>query len=142
VARDYRPNIKESNVISRLDSAKEAARTGALNKLYEVQEELANRIAMKLIEEQLIETKNKKELERQILGCLKTLLAADEFTVQYRIAPMRTLVAKPNFIGLYLTAFVVEDLIKHRSIVDVYGTNEQIYGCVNQQVTKLIPMLA
>ena len=142
MARDYRPNIRESNVISRLDSAKEAARTGALNKLYEVQEELANRIAMKLIEEQLIETKNKKELERQILGCLKTLLAADDFAVQYRIAPMRTLVARPNFIGLYLTAFVVEDLIKHRSVVDVYGTNEQIYGCVNQQVTKLIPMLA
>ena len=55
---------------------------------------------------------------------------------------MRTLVARPNFIGLYLTAFVVEDLIKHRSVVDVYGTNEQIYDCVNQQVTKLIPMLA
>jgi hypothetical protein len=142
VARDYRPNIKESNVISRLDSAKEAARTGALSKLYEVQEELANRIAMKLIEEQLIETKNKKELERQILGCLKTLLGADEFTVQYRIAPMRTLVARPNFISLYVTVFVVEDLIKHRSIVDVYGTNEQIYTCVNQQVIKLIPMLA
>jgi hypothetical protein len=142
VARDYRPNIKESNVISRLDSAKEAARTGALSKLYDVQEDLANRISMKLIEEQLIETKNKKELERQILGCLKTLLGADEFTVQYRIAPMRTLVARPNFVSLYVTAFVVEDLIKHRSIVDVYGTNEQIYSCVNQQVTKLIPTLA
>lgn len=139
MARDYRPNIRESNVISRLDSAKEAARTGALNKLYEVQEELANRIAMKLIEEQLIETKNKKELERQMLGCFKTLLAADEFTVQYRIAPMRALVPKPHFISLYITAFVVEELIKHRSIVDVYGTNEQIYGCVNQQVTRLIP---
>jgi hypothetical protein len=139
VARDYRPNIRESNVISRLDSAKEAARTGALNKLYEVQEDLANRIAMKLIEEQLIETKNKKELERQLLGCMKTLLGADEFTIQYKTAPMRTLVPRPNFISLYLTAFVVEELIKHRSIVDIYGTNEQIYTCVNQQVVRLIP---
>jgi hypothetical protein len=139
VARDYRPNIRESNVISRLDSAKEAARTGALNKLYEVQEDLANRIAMKLIEEQLIETKNKKELERQLLGCIKTLLGADEFAIQYKTAPMRTLVPRPNFISLYLTAFVVEELIKHRSIVDIYGTNEQIYACVNQQVARLIP---
>jgi hypothetical protein len=139
VARDYRPNIRESNVISRLDSAKEAARTGALNKLYEVQEDLANRIAMKLIEEQLIETKNKKELERQLLGCIKTLLGADEFTIQYKTAPMRTLVPRPNFISLYLTGFVVEELIKHRSIVDIYGTNEQIYTCVNQQVVRLIP---
>ena len=139
MARDYRPNIRESNVISRLDSAKEAARTGALNKLYEVQEELASRIAMKLIEEQLVETKNKKELERQVLGCIKTLLAADEFTVQYRIAPMRTLAPRPHFVSLYITAFVVEELIKHRSIVDIYGTNEQIYSCVNQQVTRMIP---
>jgi hypothetical protein len=139
VARDYRPNIRESNVISRLDSAKEAARTGALNKLYEVQEDLANRIAMKLIEEQLIETKNKKELERQLLACIKILLGADEFAVQYKISPMRTLVPRPNFISLYITAFVVEELIKHRSIVDIYGTNEQIYDCVNQQVARLIP---
>ena len=139
MARDYRPNIRESNVISRLDSAKEAARTGALNKLYEVQEDLANRIAMKLIEEQLIETKNKKELERQLLGCIKALLGADEFTVQYKTASMRTLVPRSNFISLYLTAFVVEELIKHRTIVDIYGTDEQIYACVNQQVTRLIP---
>jgi hypothetical protein len=138
VARDYRPNIRESNVISRLDSAKEAARTGALNQLYEVGEDLANRIAMKLIEDKLIETKNKKELERQLLGCIKTLLTAQDFDVQYRIAPLRTLVPRPNFISLFITAFIIEDLIKHRSIVDVYGTDEEIYECVNELVNRKI----
>jgi hypothetical protein len=138
VARDYRPNIRESNVISRLDSAKEAARTGALNQLYEVGEDLANRIAMKLIEDKLIETKNKKELERQLLGCIKTLLTAQDFDVQYRIAPLRTLVPRPNFISLFITAFIIEDLIKHRSIVDVYGTDDEIYECVNELVNRKI----
>ena len=138
MAKDYRPNVRESSVISRLDSAKEAARSAAINRLYEVGEDLANRIAMKLIEEKLIETKNKKELERQLAGCIKTLISAEEFDVQYRIAPLRTLVRRPNFISLYLTAFIIETLINHRSIVDIYGTDEEIYECVNSQVIRLI----
>jgi hypothetical protein len=140
MARDYRPNIRESNVISRLDSAKEAARAGAINQLYEVGEDLANRIAMKLIEQQLIETKNKKELERQISGCIKTLIAAEDFDVQYQISPLRTLVRRPNFISLYITAFIIEKLINHRTIVDIYGTDEEIYESVNSQVKKMIRM--
>lgn len=138
MARDYRPNIRESNVISRLDSAKEAARAGAINQLYEVGENLANRIAMKLIEEKLIETKNKKELERQLAGCIKTLITEDNFDVQYRISPFRTLVRRPNFISLYITAFIIETLINHRTIVDIYGTDEEIYNCVNSQVSRMI----
>lgn len=140
MARDYRPNIRESNVISRLDSAKEAARAGAINQLYEVGENLANRIAMKLIEEKLIETKNKKELERQLAGCIKTLITEDNFDVQYRISPFRTLVRRPNFISLYITAFIIETLINHRTIVDIYGTDEEIYNCVNSQVSRMIRM--
>ncbi|MGD8371728.1 MAG: hypothetical protein PVG64_04610 [Syntrophobacterales bacterium] len=140
MARDYRPNIRESNVISRLDSAKEAARAGAINQLYEVGEDLANRIAMKLIERELIETKNKKELERQLSGCIKTLISAEDFDVQYQISPLRTLVRRPNFISLYITAFIIEKLINHRTIVDIYGTDEEIYDSVNSQVNKMIRM--
>ena len=140
MARDYRPNIRESNVISRLDSAKEAARAGAINQLYEVGDDLANRIAMRLIEEKLIETKNKKELERQLAGCIKTLVAAEDFDVQYRIAPLRTIVRRPNFISLYLTAFIIETLINHHTIVDIYGTDEEIYKGVDSQVSRMIRM--
>ncbi len=138
MAKDYRPNVRESNVISRLDSAKEAARTAAINQLHEVEEELANRIAMKLIEQKLIETKNKKELERQLAGCIKTLIMAEDFDVQYQIAPLRTIVRRPNFISLYITAFIIEKLINHRTIIDIYGTDEEIYECVNSQVIRLI----
>lgn len=138
MARDYRPNVRESSVISRLDSAKEAARAKAINKLYEVGEDLANRIAMKLIEEKLIETKNKKELERQLAGCIKTLITSEDFDVQYQIAPLRSLVRRPNFISLYITAFIIEKLINHRTIVDIYGTDEEIYQGVDSQVSRVI----
>ena len=138
MARDYRPNVRESSVISRLDSAKEAARAKAINRLYEVGEDLANRIAMKLIEEKLIETKNKKELERQLAGCIKLLITSEDFDVQYQIAPLRSLVRRPNFISLYVTAFIIEKLINHRTIVDIYGTDEEIYHCVDSQVSRMI----
>ena len=138
MARDYRPNVRESSVISRLDSAKEAARAKAINKLYEVGEDLANRIAMKLIEEELIETKNKKELERQLAGCIKLLITSEDFDVQYQIAPLRSLVRRPNFISLYITAFIIEKLINHRTIVDIYGTDEEIYECVDSPVSRMI----
>lgn len=138
MARDYRPNVRESSVISRLDSAKEAARAKAINKLYEVGEDLANRIAMKLIEEKLIETKNKKELERQLAGCIKILITSEDFDVQYQIAPLRSLVRRPNFISLYITAFIIEKLINHRTIVDIYGTDEEIYQGVDSQVSRII----
>lgn len=138
MARDYRPNVRESSVISRLDSAKEAARAKAINKLYEVGEDLANRIAMKLIEEKLIETKNKKELERQLAGCIKILITSEDFDVQYQIAPLRSLVRRPNFISLYITAFIIEKLINHRTIVDIYGTDEEIYQGVDSQVSRVI----
>ena len=99
---------------------------------------MANRIAMKLIEEKLIETKNKKELERQLAGCIKTLITSEDFDVQYQIAPLRSLVRRPNFISLYITAFIIEKLINHRTIVDIYGTDEEIYQGVNSQVDRVV----
>ncbi|MBW1983050.1 MAG: hypothetical protein JRJ12_17775, partial [Deltaproteobacteria bacterium] len=89
-------------------------------------------------EERLIETRNKKELERQLLACMKRLITAEDFDVQYKIAPLRTLVPRPNFISLYITAFIIEDLIKHRSIEDVYGTDDEIYYCINGELIKFI----
>lgn len=140
MAREYRPNVRESAVISRLDHAKESQRFNALSLLRQNIEELSGRIAMKLIEERLIETTSKDELERQIHFALETLLSADEFDVQYQTANLRTLVPRPNFISIYVTAYIIEKLIDHKSIVEIYGTDEDIYGCVNKQVVRVIPV--
>ncbi len=139
MGREYRPNVRESAVISRLDHAKENQRLNAMNLLRENIEALSDRVAMKLIEEKLVETTSLQDLESQIHICLQKLLAAEEFEVQYQTANLRTLVARPNFISLYLTAFIVEELIDHKSIVEMYGTDEDIYRCVDRQVSRQIP---
>jgi hypothetical protein len=140
MAREYRPNVRESAVISRLDHEKESQRINALNLLRQNIDELSDRIAMKLIEDRLIETTSKEELERQIHIALETFLASDEFDIQYQTANLRSLVARPHFVSLYVTAFVIENLINHKAIVEVYGTDEDIYATVNKQVNRLIPM--
>ncbi|QCQ21802.1 hypothetical protein [Desulfoglaeba alkanexedens] len=140
MAREYRPNIKEMSVISKLDQAKEAQKTRALQLLREHLDELTNRIAIKLVEKRLVETTSKDELEAQINRCLETLLNADEFEIQFAVANVRDVVPRPHFVSLYLTAFILEKLIDHRCIVDIYGTDQEIYACVNDQVYRWIPL--
>jgi hypothetical protein len=140
MSRDYRPNARESAVISRLDHAKESQRFNALNLLRSEIDNLSALIAMKLIEERLVETTSQDRLESQIHATLETLLTAEEFEVQFQTANLRTLVPRPHFISLYLTAFIIEKLIDDKSIVEIYGTDEDIYRCVNKQVSKSIPV--
>jgi len=140
VAREYRPNARESAVISRLDHAKESQRYHAMNQLRENLEEIADRISMKLIEERLIETTSKADLDDQIQSALQKILESEEFDIQFATANLRTLVPRPNFVSLYVTAFIVEKLIDHKCIVDIFGTDEEIYRSVNRQVGRYIAM--
>ncbi len=138
VAREYRPNARESAVISKLDHAKESQRITALNLLRDKIDDLSSRIVMKLLEDRLVETTSNAEMENQIHFALETLLNAEEFEVQLQTADLRTLVARPNFISLYVTSFIIDKLIHHKCIVEIYGTDEDIYHCVNKQVSRLI----
>ncbi len=103
-------------------------------------DELADRISMKLIEERLVETTSKGDLEDQIRAALQKVLDSEEFELQYQTANLRTLVPRPNFISLFVTAYIVEKLIDHKCIVDIFGTDEEIYHSVNKQVSKFSPM--
>lgn len=140
MGREYRPNVRESAVISKLDHAKESKRYNAMNLLHENMDDLAAMIAMKLIEDRLVETTSKVDLEKQIHLSLETLAEAEEFEAQYLTANIRTLVPRPHFVSLYVTAYIIEKLIDHKCIVEIYGTDEDIYHCVNKQVLRYIPL--
>jgi hypothetical protein len=38
-----------------------------------------------------------------------------------------------------VTAFVLEKVIDHKDTVDIYGSDEEIYACINTQVKKHLP---
>ena len=101
---------------------------------------LSNAVAMKLVETSLVETTNKNSLEEQIKSCLEKLTRASDFDIDYQIAPVRNLVPDFNIVSLYLTAFIIEKLLDQKDIVDIFGSDEEIYLTVNQQVKKHLPV--
>ncbi len=94
---------------------------------------------MKLVEERLVETTNKNSLEEQITKCLEKLGRSEDFDIDFQIAPFRQVVPNPHVVSLYVTAFVIEKLIDHRSVVDIFGSDSDIYLCINRQVAKYLP---
>ncbi len=138
MAKVFRPSSRESKILSRIESSKEYARRKAIGSIRDCIEPLSNAIAMKLIESNLVETTSKNVLEEQISNCLEKLSHADEFDIDFQNAPFRNIVPQPNIVSLYVTAFVIETLINHKVVVDIFGSDEEIYLCINQQVTKFL----
>ena len=135
----FRPSTREASILSKIESSKEYARRRAIDNARDNLELLSNAIASKLVENKLVETNSKRTLEEQIQKCIEKLGRAEDFDIDYQIAPVRNVVADPNIVSLYVTAFVLEKVINHKDTVDIYGSDEEIYHCINKQVTKNLP---
>jgi hypothetical protein len=140
MAKVFRPSNRESSILSKIESSKNFLRRKSIDALRDFKEPLSNAIASKLVENELVETTSKNTLEEQILWCLEKMTHAEDFDIEYQTAPFRNLVANPNVISLYVMAFVLEQLINHKAIVDIFGSDEDIYRCINKQVSKTIPL--
>ena len=140
MAKVFRPSTREASIISKIESSKEHARRIALQGIRDCREQLANAISMKLVDESLVETTSKNVLDEQIDQCLETLSRADDFDIDYAIAPVRNIVPQPHVVSIYVTAFVLEKLINHKDVVDIFGSDEDIYFAIHQQVKKFLPL--
>ncbi len=136
----FRPSNRESKILSQIESSKERARRLALSRLQDCIEPLSNAISMKLVENELVETTNKNSLQEQIMKCLDKLCHAEDFDVDYQNAPFRHIVSQPHVVSLYVTAFVIEKMLDHKDVVDIFGSDEEIYHCINKQVAKHLPV--
>jgi len=139
MAKVFRPSSREANILSKIESSKEHAKRMALKGIADCIEPLSNAIAMKLVESKFVETTNKNALEEQIHGSLEKLSHADDFDIDYQIAPFRNLIHQPHIVSIYLTAFVIEKLINHKDVIDIFGSDEEIYLCIHKQVKKYLP---
>ncbi len=140
MAKVFRPSNRESKILSQIESSKERKRIRAINSLKECVEPLSNAIAMKLVEDNLVETTNKNGLEEQLGKCLEKLIHEDDFDIDYQIAPFRQIIPQANVVSLYVTAFVIETVINLKDVVDIFGSDEEIYFCINKQVAKHLPV--
>ena len=140
MAKVFRTSTREASILSKIESQKEYSRKRAINAIKDCIDPLANAIAMKLVDTNLVETTNKNTLEEQIKKCLEKLGRADDFEIDYQVAPIRNVVPQPNVVSLFVTAFVIEKLIKHKDVVDIFGSDEDIYLSVHQQIKKFLPL--
>jgi len=138
MAKSFRPSKRESRILSEIENSKENARRDSIVRVKENIEPLSNNLAMKLVETQLVETNNKNAIEEQMAAALEKLTRADVFEIDYQIAPFRRVVDAPNVVSLYITAFILEKLINHKDVEEIYGADDEIYQCVHSQVSKYI----
>ena len=99
--------------------------------------EIHTQLYQSLLMEKIIETDNTAAVSDLLLKGLKKVLRSNEFDFKYFIAPIRQLVPRPNPISLYMTQYILEVLIDDPSVVEVYGTDLEIYKVVNHVITQI-----
>ena len=138
MSKVFRPSNKESKILSKIESSKAIIRRKRIAQIHDNLEPLSNAIAEKLIETKIVETSSKESLQGQIKKGLELLKTKEDFDVDFKIAPFKKIKPEFHIVSLYITAFVIEDIINHQDTVDVYGSDEEIYFCIEKQVTKFI----
>ncbi len=139
MAKIFYTGNREAKLLSKIESSKERERIRTISFIRDNVDAFSNKVSMKLIESGLIETVSKSSIENQIARCLDNLVRAEDFDIDYMVAPFRTLISNPNIASLYLTAFIVEKLIDHKDVIDVYGSDEDIYFCIQKQLSEMLP---
>ncbi len=102
-------------------------------------EVLATKLVQWLIDRNIIETTSVENIQQVFEKQLRKLIDIEEFDMQLKLAPVRTLVQDPNIISLYLTAFIIEDLIEHSDIQDIFGEDLDIYRSLDSVLKALRP---
>jgi len=87
--------------------------------------------------EKVIETENPAAVSDLLLKGLKQALRSNEFDLKYFIAPIRDLAPRPNLFSLYMTQYILEVILNDPSVIEVYGTDQEIYNTVNGVIAHI-----
>jgi hypothetical protein len=99
--------------------------------------EIHKSLSQSLLMEKVVETENPAALSDLVLQGLKQALKVNEFEFKYFVAPLRNLLPNPNPVALYMTQYILEVILNDPSVVEVYGTDAEIYRLVNDVIVKV-----
>ena len=102
-------------------------------KLPEIHKSLSQTLLMKKV----IETDNPAAISDLILMGLKKALKSSDFDVKYFIAPIRDLVPRANLSALYMLQYIMEVIIDDPAVIEIYGTDLEIYNVVNEVFSRI-----
>ncbi|MFO7461769.1 MAG: hypothetical protein R6X07_14225 [Desulfatiglandales bacterium] len=102
-------------------------------KLPEIHKSLSEALLM----EKVVETENPNTLSDLVLQGLRQAVKVNEFDFKYFVAPLRDLLPNPNPVALYMTQYILEVVLKDPSVIEVYGTDMEIYRLLNDVIVKV-----
>jgi len=132
----YRADAAASNSI---DRKREQERRFMLSTAFKNSEEIAAKLVQRLLDKHIIETTSVDAIREALSGQLKHISDLEEHEFNFKIAPLRQLVPNPNILSLYMTQYIIEDLINHRDIEDIFGEENDIYMAVDSVLGSLRP---
>ncbi|MCK5227117.1 MAG: hypothetical protein KAJ60_01750 [Desulfobulbaceae bacterium] len=135
----HNPYGADARASSAIDRKREKERRYMLQSAYKNAEELSIRLVQRLLDAHIIETSSDSAIREVFEDLLKKISDLEEFELQFKIAPVRKLTADPNVISLYLTQYIIEDLIDHSKIMDIFGDDQEIYNAVESVMKAIRP---
>lgn len=139
MARHLNPSRSTNKTIDALDRKRERERRFILSKARENAEELAVRLVQRLLDEHIVETNNVRAIQEGVERQLREPADMEEFEIRLKVADFRTLVPDPNILSLYLTAYIIENLIDHPNIQDIFGDDLDVYKTVDSVLCRIRP---
>jgi len=122
-----------------IDRKREQERKIMLSAAYKFADDLALKLVQRLLDQHIIETTSESAIREIFANLLRNLPEMEEFDIQFKIAPLRQLAVNPNFMSLYLTQYIIEDLVNHPKIDDVFGDDIDVYKAVDSILDKIRP---
>jgi hypothetical protein len=139
MARHLNPSGSTNKTIDAIDRKRERERQFMLKKARETAPELAVSLVQRLLDLHIIETNSVHAIQEVFEKQLQSMGDMEEFDMQFKIAPIRNLVPDPNIVSLFLTQYIIEDLINHANIQDVFGDDLEVYRGVDTVLAKIRP---
>ncbi len=140
MARVFNNNAATDKTIRAIDRKREQERRFMLSLAFKNAEELSTRLVQRLIDQHIIETTSDQAMREIFTDQLRSLSNMEDFDIQFKISPLRKLATDPNFISLYLTQFIIEDLVDHPKVQDIFGDDLDIYRTVDSIMRKIRPV--
>ena len=133
------PNRATDKTIRAIDRKREQERKQMFTHAKENAESLSVKLVQRLLDREILETTSITSIQETFENQFKKIAFLEEFELQMKLAPIRTLVPDPNVISLYFTQFIIEDLINHSDIQDIFGEDLDIYRAVDSVLKILRP---